>query len=142
MDTATLLGRRQQVYDRHKTLESVPGSGWHKDDSQPRETRGRGHACLSARPIAIQDDDTVYFVGPDVAVVREALLRFAAGNEPTLAPDAPAQKHQAVRIAKKVAGDSGDAIELTAQQFNSALYGLSEAGLLVVVTGLEDSRSE
>lgn len=134
MDTTSLLARRGAVLARHKTLESVPGSGWHKDDAM---FRGTGETPISKRPIAIQCDDTFYFLGDCVPVVREALEEFvekhtSSDKEPS---ERTAQQIHALKIAKAVAAGSEDVIELPSQWFNSCLYALHETGVKVVTTG-------
>jgi len=138
VDEATLLARRRAVVDWHRTLESVPGSGWHRDDAQPRETRDRGLARLSDRPVGIQDDDLVYFCGPDVAAVTAALRGFVekttAGDPERLADrlgESGLLRH-ALKVARRYADRTDAVLTVPSQDYNGCLFALADAGIVVV----------
>lgn len=148
MDVDYLLRRRATVVARHELLESVPGSGWHRDDARARAELMEGFAAISARPVAIQNDSEFYFVGPCVAIVRTGLAKFAeeykaareaearaAAEANTEPADMVPQLRHADRMARKFAASSGDVIELGSQQFNGVVYALNAMKVLVVVAG-------
>lgn len=149
MDTDYLLKRRATIVARHETLESVSGSGWHKDDAQALGEARKGMVPISQRPVAISNDGTFYFCGPCVAAVRAHLSAFvarakaereehlaaakAAGVDPS---ERTAQAVQAEQVSAKVTGGDSDVIVLPSNEFNAILYGLREVGVDVVTAGV------
>jgi hypothetical protein len=71
-----LLARRQAVIDRHKTLESVKACPWSPENNLMKADMAKGVLPLSQRVTAVQDDDRVHVVGPDVDVVKAGLASF------------------------------------------------------------------
>lgn len=149
MDAEYLLKRRAAVVARHEVLASVPGSGWHADDARARAERNDGFAAIAARPVAIQNDNEFYVVGPCVAIVRDGLSRFAeeyrAAREAEAtaataagvdAPEVVAQLRHADRVARKYVAEPADVLRLSSQDFNGLVYALSMVKVLVVVAGV------
>ena len=99
-----LLARRADIIARHKILESVGGSGWHRKDA------GSPHMLdqmpLSERPIGFVGDDEVLFVGEDVDTVKQGLAKFAARYE---GQEIPEDAAQLIRTLKAVPGQMHDA---------------------------------
>lgn len=131
-DKVTLETRRSQVLARHKVLESVPGSGWHKDDPA---FKASGHPKLTDRPVAIHDDDTVYFVGDCVGFVREeAAAACELIGDQAVQGEIPLLDIQSCKVCGSVGSGTGDTIELTPAQFNALSYGLDKVGVHVCST--------
>jgi hypothetical protein len=135
MNADKLLARRTEVVERHKVLESVPGSGWHKDDPQ---RRGSEVPPPSERPVAIQDDDRVHFVGPCADAVRaaaqKAVEEFCPPGEDD-GPSSPIAIHS-LKVARRVAESTGD-IELGTQDFNGLALAIRHVKVTVCLTALK-----
>lgn len=125
-----LLKRRQEIIDRHRTLESVPGSGYHPDDPTAREAARRGEKPLSERIVALKDDEDICVVGPDAARLRQLLGTFcrklkelqaesrAAGqDEPDVLNFGLPWQICVVRYTARVMATEGD-VRVPTQQWN------------------------
>ncbi len=136
-----LLARRAQVAARAKILESVQGSGWHKSDPQEAERRSQGGVPLSQKLIGLKDDDRVYLVGPCAAVALQGLQEFidsvAKAKDEARANDVdldftPIERH-ALRSAKRIVEIGGDKLSFPTQDWNGALFALSQSGIQCVL---------
>lgn len=149
MDAKHLLARREAVISRHKTLESVAGSGWHPDDHQAQTEARAGKPPLSQRIVALHHDGTYWVCGPCVPVMRKALAKYAkeatAEIERIAAEHAAlglppseevAQAKQARLVAARVGAATGDVIELTGSDWNSCMYAMGELKIPVVTSGV------
>lgn len=144
MNATELLDRRQHVVNEHKILERVQGSGFHKSDPSVRDTPDAHLPTLSQRPVGIQDDDVVYFVGPCVPLVREALKKFLELNvgtgEKTIEGFSNIQSLTMIQHARKIADlhfkRTDEVIEVSTQDFNAITLALTSVGLPVVLTGV------
>lgn len=141
-----LLERRAAVAARHKVLASVSGSGWHKTDAQEAERIGKGRLPLCERPIAIQDDDRVWIVGPDVGSVMELLGAFLQIQQADDVADPDREKSTmekfAAKCANRVIAAGGDSICLPTQDWNSINFALHAAGVDCVITGIATPDEE
>jgi hypothetical protein len=133
VDVDKIVARRNALQARHEVLESVPGSGWHKDDTTARNDRDVGLPPLSRRFIAVCDDDRLYFCGPDCAQVRLALAKFAAEFQPE--EDFAIQKF-AKKMAERYAATVGDVIEMPTKEFNGVAFALNHYKLPVCTVGI------
>lgn len=131
-----LLERRAGIVRRHKTLASVPGSGWHKDDAGEAKRLARGEPALCDRVVALADDDRVHVVGPCVPVVLKGLADFLAVVPPPTAAT-PATEIHAAKVARRVVDGGGDALVVPSQEWNGCLYALTSVGVRCV---LADAR--
>lgn len=130
--TADLVAKRERVIDRHRTLESVQGSGWHPSDPAMRQQREQGDplCSLSEAVVAFVDDDRVRVVGPCVRRVWELCdaREFGGSTE--------AVERHADRVADRVAESESDTAELSfpSQEWNAILLVLTAARVRVVTT--------
>lgn len=131
MQTERLLKRRQDVIDRHRVLESVPGSGYHPNDADSRERARKGEAPLSERPVALLDDDRIHVAGPDAAAVRAALARHVESFGG--APLDRADEKYALQISRRVAASGGELLTLPTREWNACLLALAHQGVQVVL---------
>lgn len=127
-----LLKRREEVVAANQKAETSRGSGWHPGDPG---AEARDHELpLSRRPVALQEDDYVHLVGPDVAAVKAALEKVvalcAADPEAFLGVAFTAK---VARCARKALAQ-GDSLTLPTQEWNYALQGLHAVGLQVCLT--------
>lgn len=135
MQSADLLKRRAEIVERHKVLESVPGSGLHADDAEAKARAHAGHALHSERIVAIQDDDRVYVCGPDVAVVLDACKAWLPEGEKVANPQNNVAVY-AVKCCKRLLEKpAGDVLDFFTQEWNAILHALIEQKLQVVLTG-------
>lgn len=135
-----LTARRDAIIARHKTLASVPGSGWHKNDPQELKRVAGGEPPLAARVVAFQDDDRVRVVGACADRVRESLASFVP---PTYAPGAPAPHMDgyAAKIAARVAESTGDLCVPT-QEWNAVIHALKSAGVYCVLADANNTPDD
>lgn len=142
--------RRQDILDRHKLLESVPGSGWHADDPDSLVRQRHKKPPLTERIMAIQDNDRIHFVGPCAERLRKWLGTFAAKVQEMSAKAKAAEqpepdvlnyglKWQAnvLRHAKKVLSQEGD-VELSSQDWNYIISALTVMGIHVVLAPADE----
>ena len=134
------LARRADIIARHKILESVGGSGWHRKDA------GSPHMLdqmpLSERPIGFVGDDEVLFVGEDVDTVKQGLAKFAARYE---GQEIPEDAAQLIRTLKAVPGQiarrqhDGE-YAIPRGKWNDINFALHDVGVICCITQLEEPR--
>lgn len=139
----SLLEKRNKIVKWHKTLESVPGSGFHEKTPAWKAALDAGELPLSERPIAfkIEHDiagDAIAVVGPCVAKVYTGLKTFAKK-----ATDDPAFKSQVANefmlrqtlelVTKTLAKPQPKEIVVNTQNWNLMLYALSLVGIQCVL---------
>lgn len=141
-----LTDRREAIIRRHKTLASVPGSGWHKNDPAELKRVAAGEMPLADRVVAFIDDDRVRVVGACADRVRAALAAFAdaAAKELAALPPGVAAPHMtayAAKIAKRVAESAGD-ISVGTQEWNAATHALSRTGTQCVMADANNTPDD
>lgn len=129
-----LVERRAAVMRRHKTLASVSGSGFHKDDPGEVKRAARGDMALCDRVVALSDDDRVHVVGECADRVRKALAEYVEKKPKTTYTGLDTS---AMRVAVRVLATTGD-ISLHPQEWNSCNFALN---LMKVICVLADANN-
>ena len=129
---------RNAVKDRHATLESVPGSGWHPND--PSSPAKQLQMPLAQRPVLIHGEFDSHFAQQDFAQVQQALAKTAAlkqsGNFQHLEPS----EKKVINVAGDYAAQDPEAdgsLKIRNVQLNDVLRALEMQGVLACATGLE-----
>jgi len=130
-----LLAKREETLALNRAAERTRGSGWHPGDLGAEARDRANELLLSERPVALQVDDRVYFVGGCVGPVRAACRDYAARVGPAIAKEPWAYVRRAAELAARVGAGDGPVVELPTRDFNGVLHALAEEGVQVVTTG-------
>lgn len=139
-----LLKRRDEILERHRSLEKTRNSGWHPADLGALEREQRGEAFLSDRLIAFQQDDQVVVVGPCAVRVREALTQAqpeidaASKSDPVVDLFGYGEKWQrnVLKSIARVLSSTGDTLTVITSDWNYLLDALRKEGVQVMLTSV------
>lgn len=133
-----LMERRAAVIRRHKTLASVSGSGFHKDDPGEMKRAARGEMPFVDRIVALSDDDRVHVVGECADRARKSLAEYVEKKPETAYKALDAH---ALKVAARVVASSGD-ISLHTQEWNSCNFALNQMGVICVMADARNVPDE
>lgn len=145
METAKLLARRQVVLERHKVLESVPGSSWHPNDPDSLTRHRLGEMPLSKRPIALLDDDRVHVVGECFLNVVAWLKAWLPEGRKLVKPGQRADILDSVRTVEQVlegeyTQDEGERLTMPTRKWNACLYALTAVHVQAILTDAHEGE--
>ncbi len=144
-----LVARAAAIKARNKTLESVPGSGFHDDDKdhrgQPRCPQKRrdphdpeGRRTLpraSDHLVPFYDERHVHFVGADAVRAKEALDAYHAAHataEPAVFSGYTGTQRKLLTIIPKTALSESEGVALLSlhrDEWNDLLFAMYTMGL-------------
>lgn len=138
------LKRIDEVRQRARILESVPGSGFHDNDrnsitGEYCSPQRKGKCRLSENPVAFHDERDVHFIGEDAERVAKAIEEYA--KKIAALPMDSLEGSQRQILARVKARrlrihevDGAPRLTLWMQEWNDWLYAIEECG--IGITGL------
>lgn len=128
----SLLAKRKEIMDLHKTFEKVPESPWHPSHPLMKERVEKGELKLSDRPIGFICDDKHIVVGDCVPKMLGFAKSFIDSLKNVDSKVLTGEQKWALKVCKELKADTEKQLVLSGREWNGLMYALTEQNVQAI----------